>query len=506
VRPDGVYFEQSTWYHRYTTDIYTHFILLAEAHGDPLPASVRQRHLALLEYLAWIGRPDGTWPIVGDDDGGRLAALEERAPDDWRAVLATGAAMTGRGDLQRAAGELTEESRWLLGPRAEDAFARAEPRAPKAFSRAFRDGGSFVMRSGWERDSHYLLVDCGPHGFLNCGHAHADSLAIEVAAAGKPMVVDPGTFTYSSSIEARDRYRSSPAHSTLMVDGLSSSVPAGPFQWAHVAESRLVHWHDHPAFTFYEGSHDGYARLADPVLHHRALWFVVREYWILQDRLACRNEHRCEVVFQAAPGVEAVRDRGGIEFHKDGAGLGIYYPHGGGEWRLEPAPVSSCFGAAVEAPRAVFEVKTGEGASMLAVLVPRAIGSGQPAIGPCGKVPGRGFVIAIGAYRDAALWKTEIAPDVGIARNDFEWLWVRRAAASGSIERAVLLHGSTVGIDAIAIRTESPVAYLAVSIDSGTMSIDVSPPTAVTVRLPPGVETVRVNGDRALARVEALRD
>ena len=506
VRPDGVYFEQSTWYHRYTADFYTHFILLAERHGDALPEHVRERHVALLEHLAWIARPDSTWPLVGDDDGGRLAALEERAPDDWRAVLATGAAMTGRSDFRRAAGELTEESRWLLGSRAEAAFARAGAHAPAALSRAFPDGGYYVMRSGWEPDSHYLLVDCGAHGFLNCGHAHADSLAIEVAAAGTSMVVDPGTFTYSSSPQARDRFRSSPAHSTLVVDGQSSSVPAGPFQWSHVADSRLVNWHDHPAFTYFEGSHDGYARLADPVVHTRVLWFVAREYWILQDRLECRAEHRCEVVYQAAPGAETLHVQGGVEIRRNGAALGIHYPHANGKWHLGSAPVSSCFGAAVEAPRAVFQVKAGEGAPMLAVLAPRAIASGQPEIGPCGAAAGRGLVVATGAHRDVALWRSGAAPDAGIVRSDFEWLWVRRTAATGSIERAVLLHGSAAAIDSLAIRTESPVAYLALSIGPDTMTIDVSPPMAVTVQLPPGIGTVRVNGDRALARVETLRD
>ena len=29
VQPDGVYFEQSSYYHRYTTDFYTHFLILA---------------------------------------------------------------------------------------------------------------------------------------------------------------------------------------------------------------------------------------------------------------------------------------------------------------------------------------------------------------------------------------------------------------------------------------------------------------------------------------------
>ena len=60
-------------------------------------------------------------------------------------------------------------------------------------SQGFPDGGYYVMRDGWNAQSNYLLFDCGPHGTDNCGHAHADALAIEVAANGQPLLIDPGT-------------------------------------------------------------------------------------------------------------------------------------------------------------------------------------------------------------------------------------------------------------------------------------------------------------------------
>ncbi len=120
---------------------------------------------------------------------------------------------------------------------------------------------------------------------MNCGHAHADALAIEVAALGATVLVDPGTFTYTGSAELRDLFRSTAMHNTLTIDGLSSSVPAGPFKWKHVAECTLHCWHDHPGFTFFEGSHDGYKRLPDPATHTRTVLFVGREYWFMLDRV-----------------------------------------------------------------------------------------------------------------------------------------------------------------------------------------------------------------------------
>ena len=107
-----------------------------------------------------------------------------------------------------------------------DALAAHEP---TELSRAFRDGGYFVMRDGWSDKSNYLLFDCGPHGALNCGHAHADALSFELAANGRTVLVDPGTYTYTGSKELRDWFRSSHAHNTVTLDNTSSSVPDGAF-------------------------------------------------------------------------------------------------------------------------------------------------------------------------------------------------------------------------------------------------------------------------------------
>ena len=149
--------------------------------------------------------PDGTVPLVGDDDGGRLLRLDGRATRDARPTLATGAAMFERGDLRFLAGDAVEECYWLLGETGARAFAATTPTAPAERSRGFADGGFYVMRDGWRPDATSALVDGGPHGALNCGHAHADALALEVSAGGRPVLTDSGTFSYTGT--ERDAFR-----------------------------------------------------------------------------------------------------------------------------------------------------------------------------------------------------------------------------------------------------------------------------------------------------------
>src|SRR5688572_10661421 len=112
VRHDGVYFEQSSYYHRYTTDFYIHFLLLSRANHFTLPGTVEDAVARLLDHLMYITRPDGTTPLFGDDDGGRLAMLDVRAANDFRGTLGTGSMLFDRGDYKFVADGAAEELLW----------------------------------------------------------------------------------------------------------------------------------------------------------------------------------------------------------------------------------------------------------------------------------------------------------------------------------------------------------------------------------------------------------
>ena len=201
---------------------------------------MRERVERLDEFLVHAVHPDGTVPLVGDDDGGRLMRLDGLPTRDARPTLATGGALFGRADMRCVGGDAVEECLWLLGESRRPRPRGDAPSAPAGRSRGFRDGGFYVMRDGWQRDRRWALVDGGPHGSLNCGHAHADALALEVAAGGRPVLIDSGTFSYTGA--ERDAFRATAAHNTVAVDGESSSLTAGPFHWRHIARTTVHEW------------------------------------------------------------------------------------------------------------------------------------------------------------------------------------------------------------------------------------------------------------------------
>ena len=301
VQADGVYFEQSSYYHRYTTDFYLHLRVLLSSAGATVPPMLDEKLRLLLDHLMYITRPDGTTPLFGDDDGGRLLSFLAAPANDFRTTLATGAALFERADYKFVADDAVEDALWLLGPASVARLDQISAAKPEKESIAFPAGGYYVMRDGWTAQSNYLLFDCGPHGTDNCGHAHADALSFELAIDGKTTLVDPGTYTYTGSKEMRDWFRSSGAHNTLTIDDESSSVSDGPFSWKTIARSECSSWITEANSDYVVASHDGYMRLAEPAKHTRSILFIKNGFWVVRDFVETSGQHVLEARFHLHP-------------------------------------------------------------------------------------------------------------------------------------------------------------------------------------------------------------
>ncbi len=448
VKSDGVYFEQSSYYHRYTTDFYLHFLILLRANGMAVPGKLESKLRALLDHLMYIQRPDGTTPLFGDDDGGRLVMLERRPSNDFRETLSTGAALFQRPDYKLVAGEPSQETLWLLGVdglRLLDGIAEREPASQSV---AFEEGGYYVMRDGWTQSSNYLLLDCGPHGTLNCGHAHADALSFELAVQGRSILLDPGTYTYTGSLELRDWFRSSAAHNTLTLDLESSSVSAGPFSWQHVAQCRLLQWRTGQLFDFVKGTHDGYERLTYPASHTRSILFLKHNYWIIQDLVTSTGEHQADLWFHfdsgADPLIEAVENQETIVRACDGRSeLDIHVFAPKGRWRREDGWISECYGERRAARVYAFSLSGAGDMELFSFLLPQPAGLKiKYQVSEIEAVGGKAFEIRHENGLDTVMIRDQQAGgrvETKRLTSDFEWSWARFGGAEDAVPQELLL-------------------------------------------------------------------
>jgi hypothetical protein len=495
VLPDGVYFEHSTYYHRYTTDFYTHLLLLTRANGGgPAVKVLEQKLIALLDHLLYITRPDGTTPLIGDDDGGTLVPLDDNAPNDFRGTLATGASLFARADYKYVAGNAPESLLWLTGASGAREYDALSASVPSQESRAFKVAGYYVLRDGWERDANYMFLDGGPHGAgaINYGHAHADALGFDLAASGRTILIDPGTYTYTGSHSLRDHFRTSQAHNTVTIDGESSSEPAGPFRWGHVANTQTQAWHSTSRFDYFAAVHDGYRRLLSPAIHQRAVLFLKHDYWILRDRIKTVGPHRYDLSFHfaanvAPPQIEEMYEGDYVRTaNPDAPGLELYAFASGATWKAEEGWVSSVYGKKDTAPVYKLFVESAGDQEFITIMMPLRVGASPiPRAARISAEGGCAFTLCsdapLGGRRaatdlvlvKAASTEASATTVTGRLNSDFAWTWVRFGADGDDLEELILLEGQCLYLDGFELlRSARRVGWVWASLENGRWRIE----------------------------------
>jgi hypothetical protein len=258
----------------------------------------------MLEFIASIMDVAGHVPMVGDADDAVMVRFS-REPEfcPYRSLLATGSVLFARGDFKTRAGHFDDKSRWLLGDAAAMRFDRLQDSTPREGKRQFPEGGYYVIgRDFGMPEEVKAVIDAGPLGYLSiAAHGHADALAFTLSVGGHEILVDPGTYAYHGQARWRDYFRGTSAHNTLRVDGEEQSVPGGNFMWLTHARARCEHFRTGAERDVFEGVHDGYLRLDDPVLHRRRIAFDKEGLRIeVRDTVECGGDHFVELHWHLA--------------------------------------------------------------------------------------------------------------------------------------------------------------------------------------------------------------
>ena len=356
VRPDGVYFEQSLYYHVYALDFLLHARLLAAHNRIEIPPGfdeVIQKMLGVVHALAQVGSPDG----FGDDDGGRVFNPRRNRAEHMTDPLAVGAALF-HSEGSRSNATLTEEAIWLFGAEAIQGTAKSSDTSagPKVYS--FKDGGLYIPSS--HEPSQQMVIDAGPQGTGRSGHGHADALSLKLSFGNRPWLVDAGTFGYITPGGERQIFRGTRAHNTLAVDGLDQAQPEGPFAWSALPVVNADCWIPGANFTFFAGSHSGYERLAQPVRHRRFVFHLDGSFWLVRDVAEGQGSHLLETSWHFAPDLAVANRENSFRIspsqkHSRGANQSSHLtllPVTDPQWKSEVVSehVSPAYGAMISAP------------------------------------------------------------------------------------------------------------------------------------------------------------
>lgn len=291
--PDGVNREQAFGYQLFVFDLLLLPALLGRAHNVPFPRQYWDRLESMAEFVAWVSDCNANTPNVGDADGGFAIRLAGRREHTTASFLNTAAGAFGRSDFRAwAGGAFDEKGLWLLGNATPGPRNRPAPPPPRQ-TRAFRQGGYCVFRTGTDAANEALLLfDCGGLGLDPlAGHAHADALSVTLSVAGQPILIDPGTFTYADAAW-RTYFKATAQHNTLCFaeEGGWERKAAGSEAAGQARYEGAFMWGARPRVTLEEFStHKGAALARGRVVwwngsrHGRSIRWLPEEGTILID-------------------------------------------------------------------------------------------------------------------------------------------------------------------------------------------------------------------------------
>jgi hypothetical protein len=268
VYPDGVQTELTSHYHNVALFNFELFKSICDEAGRELPGFFNQTIYDMYAYMAFRVRPDGFRILNNDGDLGSdreyiLRAAEKYQQPAWKYIATNGNSGTKPVD----------------GP-----------------SYFYPWAGQLISRSGFEADAHWSFFDLGPWG---SGHQHNDKLHLSIAAFGRDLLVDAGRFAYTGETAEKFRpyARSTAAHNLILIDGKGQA--AGP---THATEPvGENHIKITPDFDYASNSMANFIDVEGEATHHRSLFYVRGEFWVVVDRIFTDRPRKIETLWHWHP-------------------------------------------------------------------------------------------------------------------------------------------------------------------------------------------------------------
>jgi hypothetical protein len=295
VYPDGCSFETSTSYHRLALEMFFYSLLLGQRAGVTFSEKYINKIKKMFESSLFFVKPNGMIPQIGDNDSGRFLRFSNRSVLEYEYLLCLATVYYKDGNFKFEHSSFDEESFWVFGKSGESVWDNLCCRMDSIEAKSFPDAGWYIIR---DKNNH-CIISCGPNGG-NGWHSHNDKLSFELMIDGQDIIVDPGTYVYTSYPEERNKFRSTEYHNTVKFEGYEQNdINEETFllrDRVKIINAELKETDGNIMFAGgvrYEG-----------IKHRRVIIFdkVINE-WQIKDSIACPCLMNAKLLFHLAPDI-----------------------------------------------------------------------------------------------------------------------------------------------------------------------------------------------------------
>jgi Heparinase II/III-like protein/Heparinase II/III N-terminus len=315
IYDDGSFSQHSMNYHRVMLHDYIWSIRLGDVLRQPFSDLLRDRIAKAAEFVFQLqDELTGRVPCYGQDDGALILPLNNLDYRDYRPVVQAASFLT-TGHCRYEAGPWDEDLFWLFG--VKDRSTQKVDRVHSSIGELTSSQADSVCDPNMASRSDF---DASVGGYVTMraadGYAvtraatfhhrpsQADMLHVDIWWRGENIVIDPGTYSYNAPPPWNNPFAHTSFHNTVTVDGKDQMDRASRFLWLPWLKGRSYGRHVpcHGDVSCWNGEHDGYQRLSDPVTHRRGLVRLGAEHWLVVDALTGRQPHDYRLHWMLADG------------------------------------------------------------------------------------------------------------------------------------------------------------------------------------------------------------
>lgn len=352
VHEDGVDFEASTPYHRLVQELFLLPAIYRLKQGLSVPTEYQQRLEKMAYFTACYSRVDGSCPVWGDADDARVLPFGEQPLNDHRYLIGlVGMCFDDKQLLDLWSGSNTEMF-WVYG----QAPAARKHALIQPSSADFPQGGFYIMRD----EKNHIFIDCGPIGLKGRGgHGHNDLLSFEAVLEHIPLIVDAGSYVYTSDYQARNVFRSTSSHNTPQIDDEEINRFIRPdyiWNFHNDAHHQVDLWQKLDDSSHFTGTHTGYARFADPVKPLRKIALDhANSLLTIEDVFEGRGEHQITIPFHLHPDVLPQQEAHQVLLKTPSGSFALQW-ESATPWQVtvEPTQISPSYGVKRDSHKIVF--------------------------------------------------------------------------------------------------------------------------------------------------------
>jgi hypothetical protein len=281
INDDGFQFERSSHYHLLDIINYFRVYQLSSLNGVQLPEVFLKNFRNMFDAVVKLSMPTKAMPILQDvSDTGRTVQTKICAEMSIGTILFKDATYK-----YFSCEEFPAEYYWFFDDNLIEEFYKIQAKEPSVGSIALEQTGYYVMRSGWNDESFYMVIDAGLSKYKP-DHNHGGVLGIIAYANGKQILPN-----YSVNYTNPDYkfLKNSLAKNIAIVDTIlhgrewvDNKARTGFGVWKILPNPIVFRYLTGEAFDYFSGGHDGYKFLG--IDYQRDVIFIKPNYWVVVDK------------------------------------------------------------------------------------------------------------------------------------------------------------------------------------------------------------------------------